>query len=112
MTIALSKRDNLVRVSITDHGSRIPDEFRSPIFQKFAQADSSDTRQKGGTGLGLSISKAIIEKPDGRTGFESNPGTETTFYFELPQWQENAGLSLAMLQLPPAASDLNCITTS
>jgi signal transduction histidine kinase len=35
-----------VRVSITDHGPGIPEEFRSRIFQKFAQADASDSRQR------------------------------------------------------------------
>ncbi|HAF92213.1 MAG TPA: hypothetical protein DCG67_10725, partial [Pseudomonas sp.] len=41
------------RISVSDQGPGIPDEFRARIFQKFSQADSSDTRQKGGTGLGL-----------------------------------------------------------
>ncbi|MFQ3612804.1 MAG: PAS domain S-box protein [Cyanobacteriota bacterium] len=84
-----------IRVHVRDRGPGIPEEFRSRIFQKFAQADSSDTRQKGGTGLGLSISKAIVERFGGTIGFQSNPIQEalepgqqgTTFYFTLPQWQ-------------------------
>jgi len=77
-----------VRVMVSDKGTGIPEAFRSHIFQKFSQADSSDTRQKGGTGLGLSISKAIIEKMDGVIGFdtgkETESGTGSVFYFELP----------------------------
>jgi len=73
-----------VRVSVEDRGLGIPDEFRSRIFQKFAQADSSDTRQKGGTGLGLSISKAIIEKFNGKIGFFTPETGGTIFYFDLP----------------------------
>jgi PAS domain S-box-containing protein len=73
-----------VRVEVADKGTGIPEAFRSHIFQKFSQADSSDTRQKGGTGLGLSISKAIIEKMGGEIGFKSNAGAGTVFYFELP----------------------------
>jgi signal transduction histidine kinase len=62
-------------VEISDNGPGIPDEFRQRIFQKFSQADSSDTRKKGGTGLGLSISKAIIERMDGTIGFSTEePG--------------------------------------
>ncbi|MCF2971670.1 PAS domain S-box protein [Synechococcus sp. Nb3U1] len=84
-----------IRVCVQDRGPGIPEAFRSRIFQKFAQADSSDTRQKGGTGLGLSISKAIVERFGGTIGFESNPAQEareptqqgTTFYFTLPGWQ-------------------------
>ncbi|MEO6016362.1 MAG: PAS domain S-box protein, partial [Polaromonas sp.] len=77
-----------VRVEVTDHGPGIPEEFRGRIFQKFSQADSSDTRQKGGTGLGLNISRALVEKMDGRIGFDSEAGQGTTFYFELPEWKD------------------------
>lgn len=75
-----------VRVEVCDRGPGIPEDFRSKIFQKFAQADSSDTRQKGGTGLGLSISRLIIEKLGGQMGFETELNVGTTFYFTLPIW--------------------------
>lgn len=79
-----------VRVSVADHGQGIPEEFRGKIFQKFSQADSSDTRKKGGTGLGLSITKAIVEQMGGEIGFESESGAGTTFFVELPEWVEQA----------------------
>ncbi|MDD4963807.1 MAG: PAS domain S-box protein [Gallionella sp.] len=75
-----------VRVSVKDHGSGIPDAFKGQIFQKFAQADASDTKKKGGTGLGLSITKAIIEQMGGSIGFTSHPNVETTFFVEFPIW--------------------------
>ena len=75
-----------VRISVTDHGKGIPPQFQEHIFEKFAQADASSTRQKGGTGLGLSISKAIVERHGGRIWFASEPGVATTFAFELPEW--------------------------
>ncbi len=83
-----------VRISVKDHGKGISPEFQPLVFERFAQADSSSTRQKGGTGLGLSISKAIVERHGGRIGFASEPG-ETTFTFELPElaksWPEKPG---------------------
>lgn len=72
-----------VRVSISDHGPGVPENFQARIFSKFSQADATDTRQKGGTGLGLAISKEIIERMDGRIGFDSQPGHGATFWFEL-----------------------------
>ena len=50
--IDLVRSGAIWRVSVTDHGAGIAEEFRDRIFQKFSQADSSDTRQIGGTGLG------------------------------------------------------------
>lgn len=93
--IALAQRKANVRVSIQDHGSGIPEEFQSRIFQKFAQADSSTTRQRGGTGLGLNICKAIIEKLSGRIGFESQPNVGTTFFFDLPEWRDESAAPTA-----------------
>lgn len=89
VTVSLSHRGRVIHVEVTDRGPGIPAEFHSRIFQKFAQADSSDTRQKSGTGLGLSISKAIVEKHGGQIGFTTGPNG-TTFYFDLPEWKEMA----------------------
>ena len=72
------------RIEVRDRGSGIPEAFRGRIFQKFAQADSSDTRKKGGTGLGLTITKSIVERMGGQIGFESTPDVLTTFHVELP----------------------------
>ncbi|WP_031297878.1 PAS domain S-box protein [Stutzerimonas chloritidismutans] len=76
--------DGRVRVSVRDQGPGISDEFHARVFQKFAQADSSDSRQQGGTGLGLAISKELIEHMGGHIGFESEPGRGACFWFELP----------------------------
>jgi PAS domain S-box-containing protein len=87
-----------VRISVHDRGPGIPAEFHSRIFQKFAQADGADSRQKGGTGLGLAISKELIERMGGRIGFDSLEGQGTTFWFELP-------LPAAANPAPPTADD-------
>ncbi|MFC5523262.1 ATP-binding protein [Polaromonas jejuensis] len=74
-----------IRVEVADSGPGIPEAFRERIFQKFSQADSSDTRQKGGTGLGLNISRAIVEHMGGNMGFTTEVGVGTVFFFELPE---------------------------
>jgi signal transduction histidine kinase len=81
--VSIVVRAGMVRVSVIDQGPGIPDAFRAQIFQRFAQADSSDQRQKGGTGLGLAICRSIVQSHGGRIDFTSEPG-RTEFFFELP----------------------------
>jgi PAS domain S-box-containing protein len=90
--VGVQRDDGRVCVSVTDHGKGIPPEFQPRIFEKFAQADTTSTRQKGGTGLGLSISKAIVDRHGGRLWFETTPGAGTTFAFELLEWTEEEPL--------------------
>lgn len=82
--ISLAHHQGRVRLSVTDHGPGIPEEFHDRLFEKFTQSDSSDTRQKGGTGLGLNISKAIVEKHGGQISFITKEGIGTTFFVDLP----------------------------
>jgi PAS domain S-box-containing protein len=83
--ITLHEHGTWLRVGVHDRGPGIPDSFRSRIFARFAQADSTTARQKGGTGLGLAISKRLVEMMHGRIGFEPREGGGTTFWFDLPR---------------------------
>ena len=82
--VRLETRSDSVRVSVLNKGEVIPVEFRSRLFDKFTQLDSSDSRASGGSGLGLSIVKAIIEAHGGKVGFTSFQNVGTTIYFDLP----------------------------
>ncbi|MFC7515037.1 ATP-binding protein [Herbaspirillum sp. GCM10030257] len=82
--LLIRQMNDRVRLSVIDHGAGIPAKFRNRIFQKFAQADSTDSRQKGGTGLGLSICKSIVEEHGGTISFESEAGQGTVFHVDLP----------------------------
>ncbi|PTQ91362.1 ATP-binding protein [Agitococcus lubricus] len=83
--LRLQDQDEQWRIGVRDHGRGIPEAFRERIFQRFAQADASDTREKNGTGLGLTISKAIIERHGGNIAYHSVIGEGTEFFFTLPK---------------------------
>jgi signal transduction histidine kinase len=84
VTLALTAHGACARLAVSDEGAGIPEAFQPRVFQRFAQADGADTRQKGGTGLGLSISKSLVEEHGGQIGFETAPGKGTTFRVDLP----------------------------
>jgi signal transduction histidine kinase/DNA-binding response OmpR family regulator len=88
ITVQISNENDGVCIAVTDQGPGIPEEFQTRIFQKFAQADSSDSRAKGGTGLGLSIAKTIVERLGGSIDFESPAGKGATFKIHLPIRQQ------------------------
>ncbi|MCH8542636.1 MAG: PAS domain-containing protein [Alcanivorax sp.] len=90
VSVIVVLREGQVRITVQDQGPGVPEHFRSQIFNRFTQADSSDTRIKGGTGLGLAITREIVEHMGGYVGLESRndktatDGTGARFYFDLP----------------------------
>jgi CheY-like chemotaxis protein len=76
--------DDVVEVSVLDHGLGVPADALPKLFTKFFRVQSPDRRQISGTGLGLAISRRIVEMHGGRVGAESaGPGQGSRFYFTL-----------------------------
>lgn len=71
------KRELIIEVQ--DSGIGMSDYQLQNLFKRFAQADSSITREYGGTGLGLNITKRLVELMDGRIEVESTQGMGTKF---------------------------------
>lgn len=70
--------------AVKDTGIGIPQNKLETIFESFAQADSSTTREFGGTGLGLAISKKLVELMGGKIWVESELNVGTSFLIKLP----------------------------
>lgn len=71
---------------VSDNGRGIPKDKLETIFERFQQVDASDAREKGGTGLGLAIVRSIVQQHGGRVWAESDLGTGSRFYVQLPLW--------------------------
>jgi signal transduction histidine kinase len=99
----------VLRFSVSDTGVGIPAEQHRRIFEPFAQADHSTTRQFGGTGLGLAISASIVRLMGGVLDVISKPGVGSVFSFciDLPIAISTGGTELdhagvpLHLSLPP-----------
>lgn len=70
-------------LTVRDTGIGLSRGQQKIIFDKFAQADSSTTRQFGGTGLGLSIASQLAGLMGGSIRVESELGRGSTFHVEL-----------------------------
>jgi len=90
VVVGIETRGDNIRVSVRDHGPGVPEDFKSRMFEKFAQADTSDARSKGGAGLGLSIVKQAVTRLGGEFGVADAPGGGAIFHVEIPAWGQAA----------------------
>jgi PAS domain S-box-containing protein len=84
VVVTIETSSDNVHIAVRDRGAGIPADFKPRIFDKFAQADTANGRQKSGTGLGLSIVRQIVMHMHGQIGFDDAPGGGTIFYVDLP----------------------------
>lgn len=82
VVINLSRRDHMAVIAVSDTGEGISEELRDKLFSP------SFTTKTSGMGLGLAIVKNIVENFSGNIWFETEPGKGSTFFIEIPVWEE------------------------
>jgi len=75
--------DATICVCVEDTGVGIAPQAQARIFEHFAQADGSTTREHGGTGLGLAICKRLLNLMGGSIRVESSLGHGARFFADL-----------------------------
>ncbi len=89
-----------LRFSIENDGPPIPKESMAKIFNKFEQLNRpiGGAGYKG-TGLGLAICKAILEQHHGKIGVENRDENGISFFFMLPQYQDEIQVRTNLIEM-------------
>ena len=78
------RKENAVRISVSDRGIGIAPDQRERIFESFYQINSSSTRPYGGAGIGLAIVRLILDRHGVSIELDSAVGEGSVFSFALP----------------------------
>jgi signal transduction histidine kinase len=74
-----------VVIRVRDNGVGIPPDMVDRIFEMFAQADRSASRQNGGLGIGLSLVRGLVEAHGGSViALSGGPGSGSELVVRLP----------------------------
>jgi signal transduction histidine kinase len=95
-TITLAARRQAVQgrewlvFRVIDTGIGMSAEQLARLFEVFAQADASTTREYGGSGLGLAITRRFCRMMGGEVSAQSEAGQGSTFTITLPAQVDRA----------------------
>ena len=90
VAVSLRRTGPGMEITVSDTGQGIAPEFLPHVFERFRQADSSNTRHHAGLGLGLAIVKQLVELHGGVASVRSGGRDQgATFTVALPMVASN-----------------------
>jgi signal transduction histidine kinase len=80
--VKIDADNNMVTISIIDHGVGMTEEDVAVVFKKYQKLSSKPTENEKSIGLGLSITKQYVEQMNGKISCTSQLSVGTTFKVE------------------------------
>lgn len=82
--VHVARRDDLVRIEVTDHGPGVPDSFIEHLFNRFERAETESASDSHGTGFGLYLVRRLVETNAGTIVYEPAQPRGSRFTVTLP----------------------------
>jgi signal transduction histidine kinase/CheY-like chemotaxis protein len=95
---------DVVEFKVSDTGIGMTAEQLGRLFQAFAQAEASTSRDYGGTGLGLAITRHFCRMLGGDVTVESTPGKGSTFAIVVPAIAPDVKAEVQDIAAQPASA--------
>lgn len=83
VSLACQKRDDRLRIIVSDTGSGISSEKCKLLFEPFTRLGAEASSIEG-TGIGLTITKRLVQLMNGHIGYESEVGKGSKFWVDFP----------------------------
>lgn len=88
--ISAEKENDYLNISVSDNGIGMDEQTKQTIFDIISKKSRPGTNEEEGTGLGLILAKEFVEKNGGKISVASEPGSGTTFTFNLRFLENNS----------------------
>jgi len=99
--------EDWLTIEVSDTGIGIAEDKIEHVFEEFAQADDSTTRDYGGTGLGLAISRRFSKLLGGDLTLHSKLGEGTKFTVRIPAILPGTKPQMSNIEVSEEPSDID-----